>query len=217
MNTKNFQKVSETCLKNNAQLVAVSKTRTVNEIKQMYDAGQRVFGENRVQELLEKYEQLPNNVNWHLIGHLQSNKVKYIAPFIALIHSVDSLGLLNEINTQAAKNDRIIECLLQFYIAKESTKYGLDYSEALDLLNSSEYQQMQNIKIVGVMGMATFTDNENQVRSEFKALKNIFDQLKTTFFTNNSDFKEISMGMSGDYELAIAEGSTMVRVGSFIF
>jgi pyridoxal phosphate enzyme (YggS family) len=217
MNTKNFQKVSETCLKNNAQLVAVSKTRTVNEIKQIYDAGQRVFGENRVQELLEKHEQLPNNVNWHLIGHLQSNKVKYIAPFIALIHSVDSLGLLNEINTQAAKNDRIIECLLQFYIAKESTKYGLDYSEALDLLNSSEYQQMQNIKIVGVMGMATFTDNENQVRSEFKALKNIFDQLKTTFFTNNSDFKEISMGMSGDYELAIAEGSTMVRVGSFIF
>jgi pyridoxal phosphate enzyme (YggS family) len=201
----------------NVCLVAVSKTRPVEAILKLYEAGQRIFGENKVQDLLTRYEALPKDINWHLIGHLQRNKVKYIAPFVTMIHAVDGLELLQEIDKQAKKNDRVIDCLLQFYIAKEETKFGLDYSEAEALLNSPEYAAMQNIRIVGVMGMASFVDDEAEVRAEFKSLKQIFEQLKKTFFVNNQEFKEISMGMSGDYEIAIAEGATMVRVGSLLF
>ena len=183
----------------------------------MYDEGQRIFGENRVQELVEKEAVLPKDIEWHQIGHLQTNKVKYIAPFVSLIHAVDSLKLLKEINKQAAKNDRVIDCLLQFHIAEESSKFGFDEAEVTTILKSETYKQLQNIRIIGVMGMATFTHNEAQVKQEFRHLKNIFDALKNTFFPANDDFKEISMGMSGDYQLAISEGSTMVRIGSLLF
>jgi len=198
-------------------LVAVSKTKPVSDLLEAYQAGQRHFGENKVQEMTEKWEVLPRDIHWHLIGHLQTNKVKYIAPFVHLIHSVDSLKLLAEINKQATKYQRVISVLLQFYIAKEETKFGLDYEEAILLLNSEEYKTFKNIQIVGVMGMASFTDDEETVRSEFSQLKELFSKLKISFFQNNDFFKEISMGMSGDYQLAIEEGSTMVRVGSSIF
>ena len=201
----------------NVCLVAVSKTKPVSDLLEAYDAGQRHFGENKVQEMTEKWEALPKDIQWHLIGHLQTNKVKYIAPFVHLIHSVDSLKLLAEINKQAAKCRRVISVLLQFYIAKEETKFGLDYEEAIVLLNSEEYKNFENIQIVGVMGMASFTNDEKLVRSEFAQLKELFSKLKASFFQNNDSFKEISMGMSGDYQLAIEEGSTMVRVGSSIF
>lgn len=217
MNKKNYQNVSETCQKYGAQLVAVSKTRTTEQILEMYQVGQKVFGENRVQELLEKHDKLPSDIQWHLIGHLQSNKVKYIAPFVSMIHSVDSLNLLEEINKQANKNARIIDCLLQFHIAEETTKYGLDIDEASTLLKSDSFAKLENINIVGVMGMATFTDNEKQIAQEFKNLKSIFAQLKNDFFSEKETFKEISMGMSSDFEIALKEGSTMVRVGSLIF
>jgi hypothetical protein len=198
-------------------LVAVSKTKPVSNLLEAYQAGQRHFGENKVQEMTEKWEVLPKDIQWHLIGHLQTNKVKYIAPFVHLIHSVDSLKLLAEINKQGAKCQRVISVLLQFYIAKEETKFGLDYEEAIVLLNSEEYKNFENIQIVGVMGMASFTDNEKIVQSEFTQLKELFSKLKASFFQSNESFKEISMGMSGDYQLAIEAGSTMVRVGSSIF
>ena len=198
-------------------LVAVSKTKPVIDLLEAYQAGQRHFGENKVQEMSEKWELLPKDINWHLIGHLQTNKVKFIAPFVHLIHSVDSLKLLTEINKQAAKCQRVISVLLQFYIAKEETKFGLDYEEAIALLNSEEYKTFKNIQIVGVMGMASFTDDEETVRSEFSQLKELFSKLKVSFFKNDHFFREISMGMSGDYRLAIEEESTMVRVGSSIF
>lgn len=198
-------------------LVAVSKTKPNDAILHLYEQGQRVFGENRVQELTQKYETLPKDIEWHLIGHLQTNKVKYIAPFVQLIHSVDSLKLLSEINKQAAKNERVIDCLLQIHIADESTKFGLNKTETLALLDSDTYAAMQNIRIVGVMGMATFTDDTLQVRREFKQLKDLFDHLKNNFFIKENTFKEISMGMSGDYRIAIEEGSTMVRIGSLLF
>jgi len=198
-------------------LVAVSKTKPAEAIQKLYDQGQRVFGENKVQELTWKYEALPKDIKWHAIGHLQTNKVKYIAPFIALIHSVESLKLMKEIDKQAKKNDRVIELLLQFHIAEEDTKFGLDCSEAQEILKSDFYKNAQNIKVVGVMGMATFTDDKNQVRNEFRALKKNFDELKKAFFENENSFKEISMGMSGDYEIAAEEGSTMVRIGSLLF
>lgn len=198
-------------------LVAVSKTKPNDAILRLYEQGQRVFGENRVQELTQKYETLPKDIEWHLIGHLQTNKVKYIAPFVQLIHSVDSLKLLSEINKQAAKNERVIDCLLQIHIADESTKFGLDKTETLALLDSDTYAAMQNIRIVGLMGMATFTDDTLQVRNEFKQLKDLFDHLKNNFFIKENTFKEISMGMSGDYRIAIEEGSTMVRIGSLLF
>ena len=204
-------------LSDNVTLVAVSKTKPKEAIKEAYLAGQRVFGENKVQELVEKAETLPNDIEWHLIGHLQRNKVKYIAPFVSLIHAVDSLRLLQEINKQGAKNNRTIDCLLQFHIADEDTKFGLDENEAIELLNSETYQGMNNIKLCGVMGMATFTDNLEQVRDEFQKLHKLFDKLKTSHFSLNEDFKTISMGMSGDWEIAIEEGSNMIRVGSSIF
>lgn len=198
-------------------LVAVSKTKPNEAILRLYEQGQRIFGENRVQELVQKYETLPKDIQWHLIGHLQTNKVKYIAPFVQLIHSVDSLKLLQEINKQAAKNDRTIDCLLQMHIADEATKFGLSEAEAFDLLSAEAYSNMQHIRIVGVMGMATFTDDSTQVRNEFKQLKYIFNQLKQKYFAEKDYFREISMGMSGDYRIAIEEGSTMVRIGSLLF
>ncbi|WP_282126788.1 YggS family pyridoxal phosphate-dependent enzyme [Marinifilum flexuosum] len=198
-------------------LVAVSKTKPNEAIMEAYDGGYRIFGENKPQELTRKFNELPKDIIWHMIGHLQTNKVKYIAPFVSLIHAVDSLKLLKEINKQALKNDRVIDCLFQFHIADEQTKFGLDLNDAELIINSEEYQNMQNIRIVGVMGMATYTDDENQVRSEFSNLKSIYSKLKSKFFSEEESFKEISMGMSGDYKLAIEEGSTMIRVGSTIF
>jgi len=201
----------------NVQLIAVSKTKPVYAILEAYISEHKIFGENKVQELVSKYEQLPKDIEWHLIGHLQTNKVKYIAPFVSMIHSVDSLKLLKEINKQAEKNNRVIDCLLQFHIAEEETKFGLDLNEANELLHSNEFKQMQNVSIAGVMGMATFTENLQQVRKEFRQLHAIFSTLKNNYFQNNSSFKEISMGMSGDYKIAIEEGSTMIRVGSLLF
>lgn len=198
-------------------LIAVSKTKPIADLQAAYDAGQRHFGENKVQEMVEKAQLLPNDIHWHLIGHLQTNKVKYMAGFVHLIHGVDSLKLLIEINKQAKKVNRIQDILLQFYIAQEDTKFGLDISEAQEILNSIEFQQLKHIKVCGVMGMASNTSNEKQVASEFRNLKQIFDELKTKYFPKQDTFKEISMGMSGDYQLAIANGSTMVRVGSKIF
>ena len=199
------------------RLVAVSKTKPVEFIQEAYDAGQMDFGENKVQELREKPEQLPADIKWHMIGHLQSNKVKYIASFIYLIHAVDSLKLLVEINKQALKNDRIINCLLQVHIAKEEHKFGFNEQGLLGLLSSEVFQSLQNIKIVGLMGMATYTDDQTQIRSEFSALKNIFDDVKIKYTSPNLELHEISMGMSDDFQIAIDEGSTMIRVGSKIF
>ena len=199
------------------QLIAVSKTKPNSAILSAYSVGQRHFGENKVQELCEKWDSLPKDINWHIIGHLQTNKVKYIAPFIHLIHAVDSLKLLIEIDKQAKKHDRIISCLLQFHIAKEETKFGLSYSESEEILTSTAYSSLENITIVGVMGMASFVEEEEQISTEFNELAAIFNKLKETFFKTKESFKEISMGMSGDYILAIQAGSTMIRVGSTVF
>ena len=201
----------------NVKLIAVSKTKPVEEVMEAYEAGQRVFGENQVQELVAKYEALPKDIEWHLIGHLQTNKVKYIAPFISLIHSVDSIKLLAEIDKQAKKNNRIIDCLLQIYIADEETKFGLGFDEAIELLRSEEFSTLKNVRIVGVMGIATNTDNQKQIKEEFYELKTFFDGLKQSYFRKEDSFKEISMGMSSDYKVAIEQGSTMIRVGSTIF
>lgn len=201
----------------NVTLIAVSKTKPVEAIEAAYSVGQRHFGENKVQELVEKQVALPTDICWHLIGHLQTNKVKYIAPFVHLIHAVDSLRLLREINKEAKKNNRVIDVLLQFHIATEETKFGLSFEEAKELLESREFIEMEHVGVRGVMGMATFTDNEEIVRDEFRTLHNYFLLLKSHYFKFNEDFREISMGMSGDYLLAIDEGSTMIRVGSSIF
>ena len=201
----------------NVRLVAVSKTKPVEDLMEAYQAGQRVFGENQVQELADKYEQLPKDIEWHLIGHLQTNKVKYIAPFISLIHSVDSLKLLIEINKQAEKNNRVIDCLLQIYIADEETKYGLGFDEVIELLESQEFAALKNIRIIGVMGIATNSENTKQINEEFYELKTLFEGLKIAYFKNETSFKEISMGMSSDYQIAIEQGSTLVRIGSDIF
>nr|WP_315183122.1 YggS family pyridoxal phosphate-dependent enzyme [uncultured Flavobacterium sp.] len=199
-------------------LVAVSKTKPISDLMEAYEAGQRIFGENKIQEMAEKWEAMPKDIQWHMIGHVQTNKVKFMAPFASLIHGVDSLKLLNEINRQAQKNNRIIDCLLQVYIAEEESKFGLDEDELNGVIqfitqNSEVYK---NIRIVGLMGMATFTDNQNQIKKEFNHLKSIFDNLKSTE-TDNLQLNTISMGMSGDYKLAIDCGSTMVRIGSSIF
>lgn len=199
------------------KLVAVSKTKPNEAILKLYGKGQRIFGENRVQDLVQKHEALPKDIEWHFIGHLQTNKVKYIAPFVSLIHGVDSLKLLKEIDKQAKRNERVIDCLLQFHIAEEDTKFGLDFGEAETLLRSADFQKMRNVRITGVMGMATFTDDMGQVRRELKSLKSIFEKLKSLFFDEADAFREISMGMSGDYEIAVEEGSTMVRIGTLLF
>jgi pyridoxal phosphate enzyme (YggS family) len=216
LNTINYNTIAST-IPPQITLVAVSKMRPVEQIETLYQLGQRVFGENRPQELKAKYETLPKDIEWHFIGHLQTNKIKYIAPFVSLIHSVDSCSLLQEINRHAEKQNRIIPCLLQFFIAQETTKYGLSWEECIEMLENPLFAMLKNVKITGVMGMATFTDNKQLIRKEFKRLHNYFTQLKTQYFVNNADFKDISMGMSDDYEMAIEEGSTMVRIGSAIF
>lgn len=213
---ENIEKVKAN-LPENVSLVAVSKTKPAELLLEAYHCGQRTFGENKVQEMVWKYDELPKDIEWHFIGHLQTNKIKYIAPFVHLIHGVDSFKLLKSIDAEAKKVGRIIPCLLQFHIAEEETKFGLSMQEATEMLNSNEYKVLGNVKISGVMGMATYTDDENQIRKEFANLKKYFEKLKSEFFTANFDFKEISMGMSGDYLIAIAEGSTMVRIGSTIF
>ncbi|MER2998927.1 YggS family pyridoxal phosphate-dependent enzyme [Pontibacter populi] len=202
-----------------ARLVAVTKTHAVETIKEAYDAGHRIFGENKVQELVDKYALLPHDIEWHLIGHLQTNKVKYISDFINTIESVDSLKLLMEINKRAEQRNRTtpINCMLQLSIADEETKYGMTYDEAVALLQTDEYRNMHYIRITGVMGIATNTDDQDKLRNEFRQLRSYFEQLKETFFFANPDFKEISMGMTSDWQLALEEGSTMIRVGSGIF
>ncbi len=201
----------------NVKLIPVSKTKPNNDIMEAYSAGNRAFGENKVQELTQKAEVLPKDIEWHFIGHLQRNKVKFIAPFVHLIHAVDSLRLLKEINKQAAKNERIINCLLQVHIADEEAKFGLNANELKDLIETLEVNNFKNIKIIGLMGMATNTPNHQQVSNEFKGLKTLFNKIKGLSLASNIEMKELSMGMSGDYKLAINEGSTMVRIGSTIF
>jgi pyridoxal phosphate enzyme (YggS family) len=215
MIAENIQKI-EAELNGRAQLIAVTKTKPVAMLQEAYEAGCRMFGENKVQEMVEKQPQLPADVKWHLIGHLQTNKVKYIAPFVALIHSVDSMKLLQEINKQAAKHNRSIDCLLQIYIADEDTKFGLSAEEAELLLTAGELDQLVNVRIIGLMGLATNTDNEAQIRQEFRGLKQLYDRL-SAISRPNVAFEQLSMGMSGDYQIAVEEGSTLVRVGSAIF
>jgi pyridoxal phosphate enzyme (YggS family) len=213
---KNIREIVE-CLPENVRLVAVSKTKPNEDIMAAYNVGQRVFGENKVQDLTKKYDELPKDIEWHFIGHPQSNKVKYIAPFIKLIHGVESIKLLKTINKEAGKNERTINVLLQFHIAEESTKFGLSENDVFTFLESAEFKELKNVEIVGVMGMATYTDDEIQIRNEFAKLKSIFSTLKNRYFSGAENFTEISMGMSGDYQIAIEEGSTLIRVGSKIF
>lgn len=214
---QNIQVFENQLQNTDCKLIAVSKTKPIEAIQEAYEAGFKRFGENKVQEMEDKHSALPPDIEWHLIGHLQTNKVKYIAPFVSLIHSVDSLKLLAEINKQAQKVGRVIPCLLQIYIAQEETKFGLSFEEATELLNSHEFETMQNIKIVGLMGMASNTDVEEQIRQEFRALKTFFEQLKANIHKPQVQLAELSMGMSGDYLIAIEEGSTLIRVGSAIF
>ncbi len=211
-----FLKIREE-LPSRVTLVAVSKTKPASDILEVYETGQRDFGENKVQELLEKKEQLPGDIRWHMIGHLQSNKVKYILPFVSLIHSVDSLKLMAAINKEAVKKDKIQDCLLEIHIAKEPSKFGFNFKTLLHILQEDEWTMYKNIRICGVMGMATFTDNKSQVRKEFHSLHQYFEQLKNDYFRDKYSFREISMGMSGDYRIAVEEGSTIVRIGTLIF
>ena len=212
----NIEKI-RAILPDSVTLVAVSKTKPVSDLQEAYDANQRIFGENHALEMRDKHEALPKDIQWHFIGHLQTNKIKYIIPFVTIIHSIDSANLLEAVNTEAKKHDRVVDCLLQFHIAQEETKFGLDMEEARQLLDSEAFKAMQNVRICGVMGMATFTDDEAEIHKEFKHLKTIFDTLKTEYFADQPQFKEISMGMSDDYPIAVEEGATLVRVGSKIF
>lgn len=218
-----YEEILAVAKKNKATLIAVSKTKPNEAILELYNRGQRFFGENKVQELCEKQESLPKDILWHIIGHLQKNKVKYIAPFVSLIHAVDSIELLKVIQKEAAKNERIIPVLLQIYIASEETKFGLSSEEVIALMDEVTVNPLPNVAIVGLMGMATFTTDMNQVSTEFASLKQIFSTIKEKYFDSNSlanhgyEFKEISMGMSGDYPVALAEGSTMIRIGSALF
>ncbi len=212
---QNLLKIKST-LPSTVTLVAVSKTKPIPDLMEAYDAGHRIFGENKIQEMAEKWEAMPKDIQWHMIGHVQTNKVKFMAPFVSLIHGVDSLKLLIEINKQAQKNDRIIDCLLQMYIAEEETKFGLDEDELNEIFTSTTFQEMENIRIVGLMGMATFSDNQNQIKKEFTHLKTIFDKTNQ-LPTSNFQLQTLSMGMSGDYQVAIECGSTMIRIGSSIF
>ncbi|MEQ8244379.1 YggS family pyridoxal phosphate-dependent enzyme [Fulvivirga sp.] len=213
----NIAEITNTLHGKKARLVAVSKTKPNELILEAYNAGQRVFGENKIQEMTDKSEALPKDIEWHMIGHVQSNKVKYMAPFVSLIHSVDSWKLLKEVNKQAVKNNRVIDCLLQMHIAEEETKFGLSKEELFEILESQELSSLENIRIVGLMGMATFTEDKAQIRKEFKSLAGIFNEVKTKYHAENIEWRELSMGMSGDYDIAIEEGSTLVRVGSSIF
>ena len=213
--TQNLLQIKST-LPSNVTLVAVSKTKPISDLMEAYEAGQRIFGENKIQEMAEKWEAMPKDIEWHMIGHVQTNKVKFMVPFVSLIHGVDSLKLLEEINKQAQKNNRIIDCLLQMYIAEEESKFGLDEKELNEILISSAFQEMKNIRIVGLMGMATFTNNQEQIKKEFIHLKSIFDSCQN-LKSEICNLQSLSMGMSGDYQLAIDCGSTMVRIGSSIF
>jgi pyridoxal phosphate enzyme (YggS family) len=217
MNIEFYNKLAPLLLKYDARLITVTKTQSIEAIQKVYDFGLRIYGENRVQELCDKQELLPKDIEWHLIGHLQTNKVKYIAPFIACIHSVDSWKLLEEINKHASANNRIIKCLLQCYIASEETKFGLSKDELVEILQHKNLKDLKNIELVGLMGMATNTEDEKQVKNEFLSLKKLFDEIKATYFESQTSFKEISMGMSSDYELALSCGSTMLRIGSKMF
>jgi PLP dependent protein len=213
---KNIQSIISE-LPSHVTLVAISKTHPPSDIMEAYQTGHKVFGENKVQELVDKYEKLPKDIEWHMVGHLQTNKVKYIAPFVKLIHSVDSLKLLKEIDKAANKNGRVIDCLLQMHIAKEETKFGLSANEMVELLSSNDFKSNSNARVVGLMGMATFTENMEQVRDEFRYIANFFKEIKNKFFFNSTHFKVLSIGMSGDYSIAVEGGSTMVRIGSNIF
>ncbi len=212
-NLENFNKE----LPDDVKLVAVSKTKPVSDLMEAYNAGQRIFGENKIQEMESKWQEMPKDIQWHMIGHVQRNKVKYMAPFVSLIHAVDSLKLLKEINKEAEKNERNIDCLLQIKIAEEDSKFGMDKTDAEKLLASDEIKKLRNVKIIGLMGMATFTDNEKQITEEFQKLKKIYEEFKVQFRESETKFKILSMGMSGDYKIAIENGSNMVRVGSAIF
>ncbi|MGZ3873386.1 MAG: YggS family pyridoxal phosphate-dependent enzyme [Mucilaginibacter sp.] len=214
---ENIKSLKNETREENVTLIAVSKTKPAEQVREAYDAGQRLFGENIVQELVEKHEQLPKDIQWHLIGHLQTNKVKYIAPFITMIQSVDSLKLLQEINKQAEKNNRIIDCLLQVYIADEETKFGLGFDEIIELLRTDELSKLKHVKIRGLMGIATNTDNAKQIKEEYYELKTLFDGIKQSFFRKDKAFDTLSMGMSSDYKIAMEQGSNMVRLGSNIF
>lgn len=199
-------------------VVAVSKTKPIEKIVELLDCGHNILGENKAQELVAKYEKLKEkSIEWHMVGHMQRNKVKYIAPFVSMIHSVDSLKLLKEINKQAKKHNRVIKCLLQFHIADEDSKFGLNLDECKNILKSEEFSTLNNVKICGVMGMATFTSNLSQVRQEFKSLKKQYEVIKSEFFANDNEFKEISMGMTNDWEIAVDEGATIIRIGTLIF
>lgn len=213
---ENLQKISSH-IPDAIKLIAVSKLKPIEDIHVAYNSGHRYFGENKAMEIKAKWEALPKDIEWHFIGHLQTNKVKYIAPFVHLIHSVDSMKLLQEINRQGLKNNRTIDCLLQFYIATEETKFGFSPDEAAELLESENFQSMKNIHICGVMGMATYTENKTLIRQEFKTLYTYFSELKNKYFYNAQYFKEISMGMTNDFDIAMEEGSTIVRIGSAIF
>ncbi len=216
INQNNYLRIVKQLEAENIVLVAVSKTKPVEAIRELYDLGQRDFGENYVQELVDKQQQLPNDIRWHFIGHLQSNKIKYIAPFVHLIHGIDSFKLLKEVNKQAQKGNRTIDVLLQVHIAKEETKFGLDENELKEILNSGEFPTLKNINIKGLMGMASFTEDKENVRKEFRHLKSLFDKY-ALLPTANCQLQTLSMGMSADYEIAIEEGSTVVRIGSLIF
>ncbi|MFT5617612.1 MAG: pyridoxal phosphate enzyme (YggS family) [Arenicella sp.] len=213
----NLNKFNTELAETNCKLVAVSKTKPVELLQTAYEAGARIFGENKAQEMASKFEELPKDINWHFIGHLQTNKVKYIAPFVGLVHSVDSLKVLKEINKRAKQNERVINCLLQMHIAEEETKFGLSEQELEELLVSEEFANMGNIQIVGLMGMATNTENQDQIRKEFKGLKQVFGRIQSKYNSPQVQLTELSMGMSGDYKIAIEEGSTLIRVGSSIF
>lgn len=215
--TTNIEEIQNELKPVGVTLVAISKTKPIEDIQEAYNAGQRIFGENMVQEMVEKYEILPKDIEWHLVGHLQTNKVKYIAPFISMIESVDSIKLLKEINKHAVKNNRIIDCLLQIYIADEDTKFGLDHVELIELLESQEFAELENIRIRGLMGIATNTDNEKIIKEEFYELKMLFDGIKVSYFRKDDSFDTLSMGMSSDYKLAIEQGSNMIRLGSTLF
>ena len=217
VNKSALQEIIDILKSHSTTLIVVTKTHPIETLKEAYDLGLRIFGENKVQELVEKSEVLPKDIHWHLIGHLQTNKVKYIAPFISMIHSVDSFKLLKEINKEAKKNNRIIDCLLQVYIAKEDTKFGLDKAELVTLLNDPEFDTLENICIKGLMGMATNTLDQEQIKNEFKSLTTLFEELKNTIHKRTIDWKERSMGMTSDYKIAVEQGSTMVRIGSAIF
>jgi pyridoxal phosphate enzyme (YggS family) len=217
MNIEKYNQLYNEIKLHGADLIAVSKTKPVADILQLYSAGQKIFGENKVQEMVAKHEALPKDIEWHLIGHLQTNKVKYVVPFVSMIHSVDSFKLLQEINKQAAKNNRIINCLFQMHIADEETKYGFSSNELIVMLETEEISALTNVCICGLMGMATNTDNESKIHTEFKMLSDFFQHLKNTYFNNTGHFRHLSIGMTADYKIALQHGATLVRIGSLIF